>query len=214
MLTHAPLKNFAGLLLCGDKRTLEALHEVIHDVNARSPVVANKEGIFLGLAYDVRKAFEGQRRTIKPPTHEKEVGPSFGVEILWPVILFQSRMLRIALGHMPSGTRHQAMTYLLEHVIEQALDDQFDEQSPAIKAAWRDLDPFARDMEAVLDSRGALFCAWSKARRRSSLKMLIDTMSPRYPMRYEWMDASTRARHIDPQEFVQWLDREWVDPKW
>ena len=44
--------------------------------------------------------------------------------------------------------------------------------------------------------------------------MLIDTMSPRYATRYEWMDASTRARHIDPQEFVQWLDREWVDPKW
>ncbi len=214
MLTHASLKNFAGLLLCGDKRTLEALHEVIHDVNTCSPVVSDKEGVFLGLAYDVRKALEGQRRIIKPPTHEKEVGPSFGVEILWPVILFQSRMLRIALGFMPNGSRHQAMTYLLEHVIEQALDEQFPEQSPAIKAAWRDLDPFAQDMDAVIDSRGALFSAWTKTKRQAGLKMLIDTMSSRYAMHYEWMDARTRARYIDPQEFVQWLDREWVDPKW
>lgn len=33
------------------------LHEVVHEVNDRSPIVINKEGSFLGLAYDVRKAF-------------------------------------------------------------------------------------------------------------------------------------------------------------
>lgn len=214
MLTFELLKNCAGLLLYGDKRTLEALHEVIHEVNDRSPVIKDKEGLFLGLAYDVRKAFERQRRILKPPAQDRDVGPAFGVEILWPVILFQSRMLRIALGHMPHGHRHQGMTYLLEDVVDKAIRAQFPEQAVSLIDAWRDLDPFARDMDAVLDSRGALFCNWTKAKRQSGLKMLVDTMSPRYSLHYEWMKPQDRARYIAPSEFAIWMNREWPDPKW
>ena len=121
MLTYALLKNCAGLLLCGDRQTLEALHRVIHSVNENSPVISDKEGSFLGFAYDVRKAIEGQRRIINPPKHEPEIGPSFGVEILWPVALFQSRALRVALAYMPHNSRHQGMAYLVEDLIEQVL---------------------------------------------------------------------------------------------
>ncbi|WP_341487448.1 hypothetical protein [Pararhizobium sp. A13] len=34
----------------------------------------DKEGAFLGLAYDVRKAFEQQREILQPPQHFDEVG--------------------------------------------------------------------------------------------------------------------------------------------
>ena len=214
MLTHSLLKNCAGLLLCGDKRTLEALHEVVHDVNNNSQLIRDKEGAFLGLAYDVRKAFEGQRRITDASEHEPEVGTTFGVEILWPVILFQSRILRVALGHMPHSHRHQAMAYLLEDLIERAITEQFAGLAPGIKDAWRGIEPFARDMEAVLDSRGAMFASWTKAKRQSGLNMLLETMSPRYALHYGWMDARQRSKYIAPAEFADWLDRQWPDPKW
>lgn len=52
MLSYALLKNHAGLLLTGDYWSLHALHEMVHDINEHSPLVKNKEGAFLGLAYD------------------------------------------------------------------------------------------------------------------------------------------------------------------
>ncbi|QMI49752.1 DUF6904 family protein [Burkholderia sp. MBR-1] len=82
MLQYALLKNHAGLLLCGDYNSLRELHEVVHEVNENSVLVRNKEGEFLSLAYDVRKAYEGQRRVLQPPDGYPEVGTSFGVEIL------------------------------------------------------------------------------------------------------------------------------------
>jgi len=66
MLSYRLLKNHAGLLLIGDHTSLTWLHEVVHDVNERSPLVGDKEGAFLGLAYDVRKAFQMQREILEP----------------------------------------------------------------------------------------------------------------------------------------------------
>lgn len=90
MLSYQLLKNHAGLMLTGDYQTLKALHQVIRDVNDRSPFIKRKEsGWFLGLAYDIRKAHEGQRAKMPSPKDYPEIGPRFGVEILWPVILGQ-----------------------------------------------------------------------------------------------------------------------------
>ena len=46
MLSFGLLKNHAGILLVGDYTSLRCLHEVIHDVNERSPLVKDKEGCF------------------------------------------------------------------------------------------------------------------------------------------------------------------------
>src|SRR4051812_43060064 len=92
MLSYSLLKNHAGILLVGDHTSLTWLHEVVHEVNDRSPLVIDKEGSFLGLAYDVRKAFERQREVIQPPKHFEEIGVRYGVQILWPVLLLQQRL--------------------------------------------------------------------------------------------------------------------------
>lgn len=62
MLSYSLLKNHAGVLLTGDYDSLRALHEVVHQVNEKSPILKNKEGAFLALAYEVRKAYEQQRK--------------------------------------------------------------------------------------------------------------------------------------------------------
>lgn len=69
VLSFYLLKNHAGIMLIGDYTSLRWLHEVVHDVNERSPLVRDKEGLFLGLAYDVRKAYEQQREIIPPLPH-------------------------------------------------------------------------------------------------------------------------------------------------
>ena len=50
LLSYRLLKNHAGILLIGDYTSLSWLHEVVHDVNERSPLVRDKEGMFLSLA--------------------------------------------------------------------------------------------------------------------------------------------------------------------
>ena len=125
MLHYERLRNHAGILLVGDYETLKALHEVIHDVNERSPIVRDKEGVFLGLAYDVRKAFERQRRVLEAPEDRPEAGLRFGVEILWPVLLVQTRMLRSSLAFIDTDKWTQAFAYGLEAVIESALKADF-----------------------------------------------------------------------------------------
>ncbi len=86
MLTCELLKNHAGVALISDYKSLQNFYEVLHEVNEKSVLVKDKEGSLLGLAYDLRKAIEKQRRIYKPPADTPEIGPRFGVEILWPVI--------------------------------------------------------------------------------------------------------------------------------
>ena len=59
MLQFDLTKRHAGIVLWGDTWSLRADHDLVHKVNEESPVVQNKEGFLLGLAYDVRKAYEG-----------------------------------------------------------------------------------------------------------------------------------------------------------
>lgn len=111
MLSYKLLKNHGGIMLIGDYGTLKVLHEVIHDVNERSPLIRDVKGLFIGLAYDVRKAFERQREIIEPPRNFEEQGVQYGVKILWPVLLAQHRILRTSLAFIDSGKKHQAITY-------------------------------------------------------------------------------------------------------
>src|SRR5947199_9873760 len=100
MLTYEPLKNCAGIALFGDYLSLRRVHEIVHDVNGRSTIIRDKEGFFLGLAYDIRKASEGQRRPRQRDGAQPQGGRRFGVEFLWPTILVQCRRLRDTVAYM------------------------------------------------------------------------------------------------------------------
>jgi len=76
--------------------------------------VKDKKGSFLGLAYDVRKAYERQREVIQPPKHSEEIGVRYGVQILWPVLMLQQRLLRQSLAFLNHTAKTQAIAYALE----------------------------------------------------------------------------------------------------
>ncbi|MBZ5761954.1 hypothetical protein LAV84_22695 [Rhizobium sp. VS19-DR104.2] len=180
----------------------------------RSPFVKGKESSFLGLAYDVRKAYERQREIIQPPKHSEEVGVRYGVQILWPVLMLQQRLLRQSLAFLDHKAKTQAIAYALEAVIEDRLREDFRAQAGLIVGLWQRLDPAQPEVFDMMDSRGGLYCSWTKTQRKAGFAQLLanfDSMYERfYPMRLKNGDENL----ISPAEFAAWENAEWPDPRW
>lgn len=214
MLSYALLKNHAGLMLTGDYWSLHALHGMVHDINEHSPLVKNKEGMFLGLAYDLRKAFECQREIIKPPKHAPEFGVRYGVKILWPTLLLQHQVIRHSLAFMSHDRRYQALTYGLEATIEDGLTEDFGASGPSIVKAWEHLNLADPDILDRLYSRAGLFCSWSKTQRARGMLALIESFDPMFERLYPLHIRSGDKPILSPADFEGWENAEWPDPKW
>lgn len=213
MLSYELSKNHAGIVLIGDYTSLRSLHTVLHDINERSPLIADKEGMFLGLAYDVRKAFERQREIIEPPENFGEIGVRYGVNILWPVLLVQQRLMRASLAYLDSSALAQAMTYALESVIEDALKDDFPQTASRIIDLWKQL-PTDPDGLAKLDNRGAMFCSWSKGERARKFPSLMSSFFSMYEATYPRRAKGGEKDFVDLVELKRWEGLDWPDPKW
>lgn len=214
MLQYRLLKNHAGILLIGDYHTLHVLRDVVLDVNERSPIVSDVEGPFIGLAYDARKAYERQRQIIKPPEQFEEIGIRYGVEILWPVLLVQHRILRASLSFLPNSARHQAIAYALEAVIEDAIAEDFGAVATEIKEKWQRIDPAQPWAVDKIYSRSAIFCSWSKHQRRKMFSILLDSLDPMFPSLHELRVKNGETELLSPDELDAWSHLEWPDPRW
>ncbi|WP_199041255.1 MULTISPECIES: hypothetical protein [unclassified Dyella] len=209
MLQYQLLKSREGIVLLGDYDSLRALHDTVHEINEKSPLLKDKEGPFLGLAYDVRKAYERQRKTIKPPEFAPEVGPKYGVDILWPVLLWQSFVLRQSLAFVTHGKAVQAITYSLEAVVEGALDDAFKGRSEGIK---QEVSNWTQDVVEgrMLDPLGAIFTRWTSKERGTRMAGLIAAFSSVWPSRYEFLSRRGLADgQLSPIEIESFRGVEW-----
>lgn len=214
MLSYRLLKNHAGILLIGDYTSLRWLHEVVHDVNERSPLVKDKEGMFLGLAYDVRKAYEQQREVLQPPQHIEEMGIRYGVGILWPVLLLQQRLLRLSLAFLDHSAKTQAMAYALEAIIDEALREDFGAQGELAVALWQRLDPAQPSVFDMLQSRGAIFCSWTKSQRKAKFLQLLTSFDPMYDSYFVLRYQRGEKNLLSAGELALWDNVEWPDPRW
>ncbi|GEC33921.1 hypothetical protein N181_29300 [Sinorhizobium fredii USDA 205] len=214
MLSYHLLKNHAGVLLIGDYTSLRWLHEVVHDVNERSPLVTDKEGMFLSLAYDVRKAYEQQREVLQPPQHYEEMGVRFGVKILWPVLLLQHRLLRLSLAFLNHSAKTQAIAYALEAIIDEALREDFGAQAERAVALWQRLNPAQPSVFEMLQSRGAIFCSWTKSQRKANFLQLLTSFDPMYDSYYTLRLQRGEKGLLSPGELALWDNAEWPDPRW
>lgn len=207
------MKNLAGFRLEGDYVPLRAIYITIHEM-AVIDRIPNEDGeILLGLAYELRHAFSGQRIKIKPPEHYPEVGTRYGVKVVWPTILLQSRILRNSLNWGPTTSQHHACAYALEAVIEDAITDQFPANSAAVIRAWQNIDPRHPATAPKVTPIGAMFCSWKKAERAKRLITLLNCYDP---MHSDFThDLATRNGHdsISPAELKRWEKADWVDPE-
>lgn len=214
MLSYNLLKNNAGLLLIGDYTSFRALHEVVHDINERSPLIKDREGLFLSFAYDVRKAYEQQREILQPPEHYDEMGVRYGVQQILPVIMLQSRMMRASLAYFDHSKMHQAMTYALEDVLENAVRHIFKADAQAIIDRWQWINLADPSIFELLYGRAGLFCSWSKGERRRRFLNLLESFDPMYETTYRYRFQNGEQGLPTLGEFTIFEGLEWPDPKW
>lgn len=213
MLEFKLTPRHAGLSLWGDRAALERLHEFVHGVVEESEVIVDKEGFVLGLAYDVRKAFEGQRSVGTRSHFDDEQCRIYGVEILWPVILIQTSLLRHAMGFIPTNALDQSIMYELEYVVESAAraavpataDDVLHWSRRACVASYEHLD-------SVLNSRCVYFIETAPAKRLKILHKVMETFDPMYALLAE--HGATRRRGIIAPDALDACEADWPDFEW
>lgn len=88
MLRYELTPNNAGFILWGDSEALNELHELIHYIVDESPLIKVKDGFMLSLAYDIRKAREGNRRVEQHQYDQHDTYKLYGVELLWPLVWY------------------------------------------------------------------------------------------------------------------------------
>jgi hypothetical protein len=195
------LKNHEGVLVLGSSDDFRAFHEIIHDVNERSPLIADKEGLFLGLAYDFRKAFEGRRHIRKPKRDDVFESGVVGFDILWPTLLVQCRMLRESLGFIDTTKWHQVLAYSLEALIEDGLKIDFTTLSSRIYGAYRALDPAHPYLESKASSRIEHWYHWDKKQRRTRFVELLESLDPMFESDYKHRVKQGAKNLISPTEW-------------
>jgi hypothetical protein len=75
----------------------------------------------LSLAYDIRKAREGNRRVEQHQYDQHDTYKLYGVELLWPLVLVQSSILRTQWLYSDRQNQLSVM-YAFEYLIESALN--------------------------------------------------------------------------------------------
>ena len=101
-------------------------------------------------------------------------GPLCGVEMFWPSLLAQQRLLRMSLAYIDHGKRHQAIAYALEAVVEDGLKDAFGDEAQDI---IRQVDGmFAPELDALIDGCEQFLSCDASQRKRQ----LMDLLAPQW----------------------------------
>src|SRR4030043_773302 len=108
MLLSEPTKYGSGITIWGDYQDFENLHETIHFLAEGVPLTINFQDFMLGLAYDIRHAFQGDRKTKISRFDRLDRVKYYGVDILWPVFLVQLGLMRWSAGFHATTREHQA----------------------------------------------------------------------------------------------------------
>ncbi len=213
MLEYRLTPHHAGVALWGDSATLGRLHTLVRHIVEESDYIEDKEGFVLGLAYELRKAYQGQRSQDYRAFSEDDRCPIYGAEVLWPMLLVQVGVLRQAMAFIPTNKLDQAIMFELEHVVESAVraampilaDEVIHRMRCIASASYMHLD-------SVLDSRCRYFIQLPSKQRLRTLPMLMETFDPMYEYLAE-TGVSRRPGVIPPDAFVgnaeDWPDFEW-----
>lgn len=121
MLIGEPTKYGAGIVLYGDYWDLKNLYATIHHISKNSPIKGGLNDFLIGLAYDIRHAYQKDREQKAFGNDDFDKVIYLGENILWPTFLFQLALLRWSAGFQPTNKEQQANLYRLEHCAEEAL---------------------------------------------------------------------------------------------
>lgn len=123
MLYMEPTKAYAGCLLYGDYYDLKELYETLYYITEAFPYGKqywNLQDYALGLCYDIRHAYQGQREIVPIGIDSIRY---YGVKILWPELLFQFSLIQWFSAFVPMASKHHAHLYRLRACLEQSLKE-------------------------------------------------------------------------------------------
>ena len=218
MLSVYHTKYGAGIKLFGDYRDLQSLHKTVHYFCSKELMESGASEFVVGLAYDVRKAYEGSRLTEKFGFDALDQVTYRGVEILWPIILPQVSMLRKAAAIAATSRNHQADLYALEAGIEGALL-AYDGSAGAECLAWLEMGGwFTKDylFEFICYKAKQYACELPSGKKRfeilPDLLRQLHPLSPEYKAFAERLGKLAKEKNCSTAELQDMSD--WPDFKW
>lgn len=203
-----PLAKHAGVDLTMTEPARERLYDLLHRAATYRDDWVD-ENLLLLLAYDLRKA----RDRLYYLTYEDPDAPppeKVTVRALWPLLLFQLKMLRTTCGHIPTGPAEIALVDDLEAELFDALKRAYPKANMAedVIMAWHEmgLDPRSALGDELALSRAAWFLDAKTAPRRSGLVHLLESVSDLYAA----MDGQVGDGRPTIRELDAWIGT-WPD---
>ncbi|WP_345830890.1 hypothetical protein AAGR08_23420 (plasmid) [Pantoea sp. BRR-3P] len=196
--------NNGGIVLWGDTASLNELYELIHYIVDESPLIKNKDGFMLALAYDIRKAREGQRRTDEYLYDYSETYQLYGVELLWPLVLLQAAILRSSMSYIETDKAKLSVMYAFEFVLESALKQLIPERfEDVIKTAKNASNSDFDWVEDNIDSRCCYFINLSPKGRKENLDKILNSFDE------HWVKFTKDKQDIKMIGLITNTDWEW-----
>ena len=218
MLHSEPTKHGAGITLYGDYCDLKSLHKTIHELANVAPLSPSLGEFLLGLAYDVRHAYQKDRK-IKTFGHDDYDQITYrGVDILWPIFLVQVGTLRWSASFHPTNKEQQSNLFRIEHCAEKSLkeyDLSIGEQCVEWLAFFDGfpttyLPEFISDItkKYIFGSKGGK----QRFKRLPMILRMLHSISKEYQTFEAEMKMLAEEKGYKPEEFHDYA--EWSDFKW
>ena len=218
-MLHAVSTKFnAGVTLLGDTQDLLGLHECItYFASESGPLPAFHDEFLFSFAYDVRHAYQGDRRS-EPIGRPEKGGRYWAFDTLWPTALVYAGMMRAAAAFVPTTKFHQAMLYQLEFCLERALDGVDAKISRDCMEWMRNFTALPENylINFVFEQANRYVFENTSARRRiSSLPSVLRDISPmseryrRYAENLERIAIERKCSPHDLHDFTEWSEIKW-----
>jgi hypothetical protein len=195
-----------GIVFWGDSASLNELYEFIHYIVDESPLIKNKEGFMLALAYDIRKALEGRRRTREYLYDHSDPYQLYGVELLWPLVLLQAAIIRNSMGYIDTDKAKLSVMYSFEFILESALKQLIpDRFGDVIKTAKNASNSDYDWLEDSINSRLCYFINLSPQDRKERLDKILCSFDE------YWIKFTKEKQDVKMMNLIMNTDQEWPD---
>ena len=214
MLQYELCKRNGGFLLWGDYNTLKPLRGFVLDLSKNS-LILDEEGLLPAFAYDLRKAYEGQREKTKVEVWDDEL-TIYGVEQVWPTFITQVALVRSGLAFVDSTKGEQSYAYLLEDFMEKVLRAAFPKEFDGLLEAYNRLVGIQENsINDILGSRVAMFLHQNARQRKAILTQLLHSIDPMWEKLHQCGVYKEVAGCLTPNDFegYDWYSLDTMDEK-
>ncbi len=135
MIIAEPTHYGAGITLYGDYWDLRSLRDTICHLAEGAPLSENMSDFVLGLADEIELACKKGKETRVFGDNEYDKVTYYGVAVVWPIFLFDVRVLHWSSRFRKLTKDHQADLYRLSACVEDALT-AFDPKVGKVCCQW------------------------------------------------------------------------------